>query len=197
MISYIKGDVSFIGQDYIVLENNNIGYKIYVTRKDIENINIHEDRKIYTEFIVKEDGIYLYGFLDNKDLDMFLLLTSVSSVGPKAALSILSTMETVEIKKAIATNDIKTITNAPGIGKKTASRIILDLSDKVDIESIIVNKENNLVVEAKIDSKKYEFALEALVQLGYSKQLASKALSSVDIENMDLSQVIKQALKEI
>lgn len=197
MISYIKGEITNLGHDYIVVENNNIGYKVYMAKRDIESININESHKIYTEFIVKEDGIYLYGFMDNKDLDMFLLLTSVSSVGPKAGLSILSTLDNSQIKKAIATNDIKIITSAPGIGKKTASRIILDLSDKVDIESLILEDDSKTQVNASKKSKNFDFALEALIQLGYSRQQASKALDAIDVENKELSEVIKVALKNI
>lgn len=197
MISYIKGEITNLGHDYIVVENNNIGYKVYMAKRDIESININESHKIYTEFIVKEDGIYLYGFMDNKDLDMFLLLTSVSSVGPKAGLSILSTLDNSQIKKAIATNDIKIITSAPGIGKKTASRIILDLSDKVDIESLILEDDSKTQVNTSKKSKNFDFALEALIQLGYSRQQASKALDAIDVENKELSEVIKVALKNI
>ena len=103
---------------------------------DIKELNINETYKIYTEYIVREDSVNLYGFVSLEEQELFLNLTSVSSVGPKAALSILSTLYVIEVKKAIVTNDTKLLSQAPGVGSKTASRIILELSDKIELDDL-------------------------------------------------------------
>ncbi|NLW52459.1 MAG: Holliday junction branch migration protein RuvA [Tissierellia bacterium] len=195
MFSYIIGEVKHAKEDVVILENNNIGYKILMSRKSIEKLNINDTEKIYTEFVVREDGIYLYGFISKDELKLFLSLTSVSSVGPKVALSILSALEPLELKKALVSNDINTITKAPGVGRKTASRIILELSDKIDMDDLMDLADN--VSDTKTDSNKYRFALEALINLGYNKAMAEKVLKDIDIDNLELSDIIKTALKKI
>jgi len=195
MYSYIIGEVKHINKEMIVLENNGIGYKILMPLMDTQELTINETCKVFTEYIVREDGVSLYGFVTQDELDLFLSLTSVSSVGPKAGLSILSTLYVLEIKKAILSNDINALTKAPGIGRKTASRIILELSDKIDINDL-----DELIEEKTISkniSENYDFALEALINLGYQKSVAEKALSSLDVEGMELSQVVRQALKKM
>lgn len=196
MFSYIIGDVKFLGQDYIVLENNNIGYKILMPTKSISSLTINENHKIYTEFVVREDGVYLYGFLSIDQLEMFLYLNSVSSIGPKASLSILSSLEVYEIKLAILGNDIKKLTQAQGIGAKSASRIILELSDKINPDSII-KEDLDILSNEDLGSKDYDFAIEALLNLGYSKADATRALKGVDLKGLALSDIVKMALKRI
>lgn len=196
MFSYIIGDVKFLGQDYIVLENNNIGYKILMPTKSISSLTINENHKIYTEFVVREDGVYLYGFLSIDQLEMFLHLNSVSSIGPKASLSILSSLEVYEIKLAILGNDIKKLTQAQGIGAKSASRIILELSDKINPDSII-KEDLDILSNEDLGSKDYDFAIEALLNLGYSKADATRALKGVDLKGLALSDIVKMALKRI
>lgn len=198
MFSYIIGEIKLIEKDYVVLENNNIGYKIFMASRNISSFVKNETHKIYTEFIVRDDAVILYGFKDLDELEMFLNLNQVTGIGPKAALALLSTLSVYEIKLAIIGNDIKKITTAPGIGKKSASRIILELTDKVDIEhlsnAINVDNKINLTVENK---ENYDFAIEALVNLGYNKQDAIKVLNSIDINEMELSDIIKSALKRM
>ncbi|MGF0039209.1 Holliday junction branch migration protein RuvA [Peptoniphilaceae bacterium SGI.131] len=196
MFSYIIGDVKFLGQDYIVLENNNIGYKILMPTKSISSLTINENHKIYTEFVVREDGVYLYGFLSIDQLEMFLHLNSVSSIGPKASLSILSSLEVYEIKLAILGNDIKKLTQAQGIGAKSASRIILELSDKINPDSII-KEDLDILSNEDLSSKDYDFAIEALLNLGYSKADATRALKGIDLKGLALSDIVKMALKRI
>ena len=133
MISYIKGDIKAISDNGFIIENNNIGYFINSTLTSLSNIQINNEYKIYTSMQVREDDISLYGFYSQEELEMFLLLISVSSIGPKIALGMLSSISSDEIKIAIVNNDINTLTKAKGIGKKTASRIILELVDKVKI----------------------------------------------------------------
>ncbi len=195
MYSYIIGEVKFIDEETVILESNNIGYKLQMPLSDTSELSINDTRKIYTEFTVRDDGVYLYGFISQDSHKLFLSLTSVSSVGPKAALSILSTLTSYEVKKAITTSDIKLLTNAPGIGKKTASRIILELSDKIVLD--VEEKEVSKTIKKTSQNENYDFALDALVNLGYQRNAAIKALDSLDTNNMSLSQIVKEALKKI
>lgn len=196
MFSYIIGEIKIIKKDFIVLENNNIGYKIYMPSRNISSFIKNETVKIFTEFVVREDSVTLFGFKDIDELEMFLSLIDISGVGPKAGLSILSTLSVYEIKKAILSNDANLISKAQGIGKKTASRIILELTDKIDI-SEIDGEYNNVKDNTIVYDDNYEIALEALINLGYIKSDAVKVLSSIELQGLELSQIIKEALKRI
>lgn len=195
MFSYIIGEVKIIKEEFIVVENNNIGYKIYMPQNSISKLIKNEVHRIFTEFIVREDAVLLYGFLDDDELEMFLSLKQVSGIGPKAALSILSTLTVQEIKLAIVGNDVNKLSTAPGVGKKTASRIILDLTDKIDIDSII-SGDNNIEIDNP-KNENYDIAVDALINLGYTRQDAVSALKEVDFSNLSLSDIIKQALKRM
>ncbi|MCT1795498.1 Holliday junction branch migration protein RuvA [Helcococcus kunzii] len=195
MFSYIIGELKIIKEEFIVIENNNIGYKIYMPQNSISKLIKNEVYKIFTEFIVREDAVLLYGFLDDDELEMFLSLKQVSGIGPKAALSILSTLTVQEIKLAIIGNEVKELSRAPGVGKKTASRIILELTDKIDIDSI-VSPDNDFEVD-NTKNEDYDIAVDALMNLGYTRQDAVNALKEVDFSNLSLSEIIKQALKRI
>lgn len=195
MFSYIIGELKIIKEEFIVLENNNIGYMIYMPQNSISKLIKNEVYKIYTEFIVRDDAVLLYGFLDDDELEMFLSLKQVSGIGPKAALSILSTLTVHEIKLAIIGNEVNVISRAPGVGKKTASRVILELTDKIDIDSI-VSPESGYETQ-NIHNENYDIAVDALMNLGYTRQDAVSALKEVDFSNLSLSEIIKQALKRI
>lgn len=198
MFSYIIGQVKDLKEDYIVLENNNIGYKIYMPAKDISTLIKNEMHTIYTEFIVREDSVTLYGFISIDDLEMFLSLNTVSGIGPKAALAILSSMSVHELQVAIISNDINTITKAPGVGKKTASRLILELTDKIDAEKVLAMNPDAATSESTfVKNEDYDVAIEGLIGLGYSKQDAEQALKGIDLEGMDLSTIVKTALKRL
>ena len=194
MFSYIIGEVKFIREDYIVLENNNIGYKIFMPKRSISKFILNETRKVFTEFVVREDSVTLYGFDGLEDLEMFLSLNNVSGVGPKAANSILSTLSVFELKLAIVNNDYKTITKSPGIGKKGASRIILELTDSIDVESLVDKEEAVQIIE---EDENYKIAVEALINLGYNNMDAKRALKDIDTSVMKISDIIKTALKRI
>lgn len=194
MFSYIIGEVKFIREDYIVLENNNIGYKIFMPKRSISKFILNETRKVFTEFVVREDSVTLYGFDELEDLEMFLSLNNVSGVGPKAANSILSTLSVFELKLAIVNNDYKTITEAPGIGKKGASRIILELTDSIDVETLVDRDKQVQLVE---EDENYKIAVEALINLGYNNMDAKRALKDIDTSVMKISDIIKTALKRI
>ncbi|WP_035290890.1 Holliday junction branch migration protein RuvA [Clostridium sp. KNHs214] len=192
MYEYIKGTYMGINEDYIIIENNGIGYKIYTSGNTITNIpKASEAITIYTIQIVRDDFIGLYGFLTREELSLFNLLLKVNGVGPKAALSLLSISSVANLKKAIVLGDEGLITKAPGVGKKTAQRIILELKDKIDMDGILEAAESK--EDKPIDDKIRREALQALVSLGYSEKEGNKALKSVEGDNVE--ELIKNCLK--
>lgn len=191
MFAYIIGDVKAKKEEYIVLDNGGIGYKIFTSYNTIKNLNTYDNVMIYTEFVVRDDGVYIYGFDTERELDMFKKLTTVSSIGPKVGLSILSTLTVDEIKYAIFKNEIDILTKAPGIGKKTASRIILELKDKIDEDFVVDNKEEIA------ENKDTEFAVDALVNLGYMKNDVINFIKKLDDPDMPIEEIIKQAMKTL
>ncbi|ENK0839220.1 MULTISPECIES: Holliday junction branch migration protein RuvA [Clostridium] len=192
MYEYIKGKYIDMYKDYIVIENNNIGYKIYTSGSTMAKLpSIGENIMLYTEQIVREDFIGIYGFLTKDELSMFKLLLTINGVGAKASLSLLSISNVSTLKYAIKMGDEKTITRAPGIGKKTAQRIILELKDKIEIDIVEDDEE---IINKITDDKKVLEAVAALVTLGYSEKEANKVINQCDKDN-SLEQIIKEALK--
>jgi len=194
MYEYIKGVFKGINKDYIVVENNGLGYKIYTSGNTLANMpKIDEEVKLYLQQIVREDFIGLYGFYSKEERDMFNLLLTINGVGAKASLSLLSISSILNLKYAILTSDEKSLMRAPGIGKKTAQRIILELGDKLkkdDLSGEVKGKldEHNGIMDNSLE------ALEALTSLGYSEKEANNALKAVD-KNSSLEVIIKQCLK--
>jgi len=199
MFAYIKGILKAKQNDYIILETGGIGYKINTSLYTIGSVgSIGDEITVYTYLYVREDALSLYGFLTQEELGIFELLISVSGVGPKAALSILSAIPTSKFGLAIVTNDIKALTQAQGIGTKTAQRIILELKDKIkneQLEQAIFDSGNDEIIfgENSIASE----AVSALMVLGYSRQEAGRAVSKIYEDGMDVEKVIKCALKNI
>lgn len=192
MFSYIKGIIENSGKDFIIVDNNGIGYKIYVPSSTLSKINVKNDQvKIYTYYHVREDIAALYGFLTKEELDMFELLISVSGIGPKAGLAVLSVLSPSQISLSIISGDIKTLTTVPGIGSKTAHRLLLELKDKINTEDVI---ESGAGVQPDGDDTAKE-AVSALMALGYSAVEAGSAVRKVDMEGSDTEKVIKDALK--
>ena len=193
MYRYIKGTIEEIGDSYVVIENNDIGYLINTSRNTINFIkNNSIECKIYTHLNVREDDISLYGFVTKEELDMFHLLLYVSKIGPKVALGVLSAMIPANIKLAIVTNDVNALTKAPGIGKKTANRIILELKDKIDDNIDIAG--TNVQNEIQSDSDE---VIAALNTLGYSRNEVSDALSKINTDGLNTQAIIKAALKQL
>ncbi len=202
MIAYLKGTLEEIGNDYIVVDVNNIGYQVKVSLRVIEGLpGLGSDIKIHTYTYVREDVIALYGFLTKDDLQMFLLLLGVNGVGPKGALGILSVFSAQELRLAIISQDSKTIAKAPGIGAKTAQRMLIDLKDKVSVEETFekMGAETAIASTAKIEnSSARSDAIEALTALGYSASESLKAVNAVEItENMSSDAILKMALKQM
>ena len=194
MISYIKGDVRAISDEGFILEANNIGYFINSSLTTLTNIKINNEYKIYTSMQVREDDISLFGFESEEELEMFLLLISVSSIGPKIAIGMLSSISSDEIKLAIVNNDIDKLTKAKGIGKKTASRIILELVDKV--KKMAIPEAPSTKTEDSFDNE-YEVARQALKNLGYVDNEIARVLRELRAENLSLEALIKESLKRL
>ena len=191
MYEYIKGIYEGLYKDYVVVENNGIGYKIYTCGSTMTMLPaVGKEVLLYIEQIVREDFLGLYGFLTREELQMFKMLQTVSGVGAKASLSLLSISTVHNLKHALATCDEKTLERAPGIGKKMAARIILELKDKVKVEAKGIEENENINESYNAE------ALEALTALGYSKNEAEKALSKVDSHD-SLEDLIKNSLKQL
>jgi holliday junction DNA helicase RuvA len=190
MIAYVKGIVEEHGDDFVVLDNNGIGYFISMPINEIEKVKkIGGMVKIFTYHYVREDQVGLFGFLDNEGLNMFKMLINVSGVGPKAALSMLSSVSPSSMILAIISGDEKTLCKAQGVGKKLAQRIILELKDKFKNHDFMGQSS-----EGTIETNDEMEAVGALLALGYTRQEAVSALNRVD-RNNSLEEVIKQALK--
>lgn len=198
MIAYVKGVLAVVGQDSIIIDKGGIGININVPVSIISTLpSIGSEVKVFTYTYVREDAIALYGFMTMDDLDVFKLLINVNGVGTKTALGILSAITPNELRLAVISADYKTITKAPGIGKKSAERIVLELRDKV---KMVIEDDSYIAVDigdvAKSDS--VNIALEALVSLGFSYGEAAKAVKQVDnYEEMDDESLIKAALKHL
>lgn len=198
MIAYVKGVLAVVGQDSIIIDKGGIGININVPVSIISTLpSIGSEVKVFTYTYVREDAIALYGFMTMDDLDVFKLLINVNGVGTKTALGILSAITPNELRLAVISADYKTITKAPGIGKKSAERIVLELRDKV---KMVIEDDAYIAVDsgdvAKSDS--VNIALEALVSLGFSYGEAAKAVKQVDdYEEMDDESLIKAALKHL
>jgi len=209
MYAYFKGELIEKYEDSIVIETGNIGYNIAMCSNDISALSpIGSNVKIFTYTLVKEDALSLFGFIDKDELDLFKMLITVSGVGPKSALSILSALGVNGVVRAIAMGEHKLIAKAQGVGSKTAERVIIDLKDKVnsymtlsmiDGESdISVNKSGTEVSNDKCISTSARDAISALVVLGYSEKEAQSAVLSVKSENekdlQDTDYLLKNAL---
>ncbi len=201
MIGYLKGELAEIKDNYVVLEVGNIGYEVYLPSKSIMELPSRGTAvKLYTYLHVREDAINLFGFLTKDDLDMFKLLITVNGIGPKGALGILSAISADEIRFAVLAEDTKTIAKAPGIGAKTAGKLVLELKDKFKLETAFEQKLINQAEKregAGIFGKKEE-AVQALTVLGYSGSEALKIVNQVDItETMTSEEILKLCLKKM
>ena len=204
MIAYIKGEVAWIEEERIILESGNIGYNIMMPASSFDTQDlVGKEVKIYTHLNVREDAMQLYGFLNLDELKTFRLLLGVNGIGPKAALGILSGLTTDELRFAVLSDDVKTISKAPGIGKKTAQKLILELKDKIDLEEVFETKQEHArETEGKMESKEENAAkkdaVDALTALGYSSTEALRAVRQTGVtQDMDVETILKLALKNM
>ncbi len=194
MISYVSGIVEYVDTEKVVVDNNGIGIAVFMANDDLSVIGEGEEIKIHTYFNVKEDAMQLYGFLNKESLELFKLLLTVSKVGPKGALSILSTCPAEMLKMAIVSSDSKTIATANGIGAKTAERVVLELKDKIEIEGV----EDFVADSSSVDSALTNDVVDALVELGYSKSESLSTVKRIELsEDMSEEDILKKALIEL
>lgn len=199
MISYVKGPLVDIFEDTVVIEAGNIGLEIHVPLSVLDRLpGIGMEAVLYTYFQVREDGMCLYGFLNRQDLQMFRQLISVSGIGPKGALGVLSALSPDDLRVAIISGDAKAISKAPGIGVKTAQRVILDLKDKIDMAAVLpaqyAAEEGTALTAGGVAGE----AAGALIALGYSTAEANRAVRQVEVnDGMTVEDVLKASLKHL
>ena len=202
MIQFIRGELVSLEEDRILVDVGGVGYGIFMSGNAMGKLPpVGREVKIHTYLSVKEDSMQLFGFLTRDALRVFKLLIGVNGIGPKGGLAILSVLTPDDLRFAVMSNDVKAISSAPGIGKKTAEKIILELKDKLSIEDAL---EHAVTKETVISDSNVHYhevmseAVQALVALGYGNTEALKAVKQVDIsENMGANEVLKQALKHM
>lgn len=201
MIAFVRGEIENISEDHAVIDVGGIGYNVRISPGTAGRLpGIGKAVKLYTYTCVREDAFWLYGFLSRDELELFKLLITVNGIGPKGGLAILSVLSADDLRFAIISGDAKAIARAPGIGAKTAGRVILDLKDKISIEDTSVQKEMNAYRDdLETDGKNARSeAVEALTALGYSPAEALKAVKkAVPGEDMDVETILKLALKNM
>lgn len=202
MIAYVKGSIEDIAEDNVVVDVGGIGYNVKISADTAARLpRIGEQVKLYTYTNVKEDAFQLYGFLTRNDLEIFKKCITVSGIGPKGGLAILSVLDADSLRYAIMSGDVKAISKAPGIGAKTAGRLVLELKDKIKIDDAMIDREIENMAAGSLgiaDSPQKKEAVEALVSLGYGHAEAVKAVNAIEgIETMDSGAVLKAALKKM
>lgn len=194
MFAYIKGSLEMKSNGYIVIDINGLGYKIFMSQNNIDSIGeLHDTIKVFTYVRVREDDISIYGFKTQEQLKMFELLISVSGVGAKSALVMLSCIEPSDFAIAVISNDVKVLTKVPGIGNKSAQRIILELKDKLKEEQL-EEKLKDSSKRLKDNSENINEAISGLMVLGYSKKDIEKAFEHLDINSLSIEDLIKKGL---
>lgn len=202
MIAYVNGIIDDITDENTVIDVGGVGYNVKISADTAARLpGIGEPVKLYTYTNVKEDAFQLFGFLSRNDLEIFKKCITVNGIGPKGALAILSVLDADSLRFAIMSGDVKAISKAPGIGAKTAERLILELKDKIKIDDTMISREidsYDASGEAAADSAQKKEAVAALVALGYGQAESVKAVNAIEgIENMDSGAVLKAALKKL
>ncbi len=201
MIAYVKGIIEDITEDNAVIDVNGIGYNVKISADTASRLpGIGEAVKLYTYTCVREDAFQLFGFLTRSDLEIFKKLITVNGIGPKGGLAILSVMDADDLRFAIMSGDAKAISKAPGIGAKTAQRVILDLKDRISIDDEMISREiaQGSAASLRADTPQKQEAIAALVSLGYGQAESTKAVNAIeDIETLDSGAVLKAALKKL
>lgn len=202
MIAYVNGIVEDIAEDNVVLDVGGIGYNVRISADTAAKLpGIGEQIRLYTYTCVREDAFLLYGFLSRNDLEIFKKCITVSGIGPKGALAILSVMDADSLRFAILSEDTKAISKAPGIGARTAQRLVLELKDKLKYDDVMIEREIAITAgetASFTDSAQKKEAIEALVSLGYGQADSIKAVNAIEgIETMDSGAILKAALKKL
>ena len=201
MIAFVKGQLEDISEENAVIDVGNMGVNVKISARAASLLpGMGKTVKLFTYTLVRKDTFNLYGFLTRDDLDIFKKLITVNGIGPKGGLAILSVLSADELRFAVLSGDSAAIARAPGVGKKTAERVILDLKDKISLEDTLVHKEMQTSKDeaASVDGRARTEAVEALTALGYSSSEALRAVKSVpEGESMDVETLLKQALKNL
>ncbi len=199
MFYYLKGELAHRENGLCVIDCSGVGYKLTVSQitSDALIIKAGKEVKLFTHLAVREDGVELFGFGSSEERECFNQLTSVSGVGPKVAMSILSTMTPEKLALAVSTEDIKAIAKAPGIGSKTAARIVLELKDKVSRELLSAGSKDSRSAAPLPKNSSFSEAAEALAVLGYDKNTVLDSLRGVDPTLSEVGDIIKAALKRL
>ena len=195
MLAYIKGTLESKMKGYVVIDVGGLGYKVYMSDVSIDKLGKLGDKvKVHTYYQVREDDISIFGFNTSEELIMFELMISVSGIGARTALAMLAVIEPSKFALAVISEDVTTLTQIPGIGPKSAKRIILELKDKVKKDEQIAQAQNIEIQKAVMDDNKVTEAISALQVLGYNKKDIEKALSTVDKKDMSVEDIIKKGL---
>ena len=201
MFSYIRGELAEVNIDHIVIDVNGIGYMIYISGQAMNELPVIGDVvKVHTYLYLREDIVMLYGFLEKDEMEMFKQLISVSGIGPKGAIGILSALSVDDLRFAVLSGDAKAIAKAPGIGAKTASRVVLELKDKISLEDAFEQKLEHGQKHAAqpMEHSVKNDAVMALTALGYSSSESLKGVSKVEItEEMEVEDILRAALKHM
>lgn len=199
MISYIKGIIEDMSPGMVVVDNHGIGYQMMVPMRGESFPKIGQEIKIYTHMHVREDDVSLFGFLSKEEKEAFELLIGVNGIGPKVGLSVLSTLSVYELKMAVISEDVKTISKPPGLGPKGAKKLILELKDKLSFEELEEDGVGAEIFDTSADSSdSVMITIEGLVSLGYSKSEAAIAVNKVeDAKDLTPEELLKKALKNI
>lgn len=199
MISYIKGILEDMSPGMVVVDNHGIGYQMMVPVRGESFPKIGQEIKIYTHMHVREDDVSLFGFLSKEEKEAFELLIGVNGIGPKVGLSVLSTLSVYELKMAVISEDVKTISKTPGLGPKGAKKLILELKDKLSFEELEEDGVGAEIFDTSADSSdSVMITIEGLVSLGYSKSEAAIAVNKVeDAKDLTPEELLKKALKNI
>lgn len=201
MISYIRGELTAVEKEKVIVDVGGIGYGIFMPEASVGLLpQMGNEVKLHTYLNVREDAMQLFGFLTRDDLEVFKLLIGVSGIGPKGGLSILSRLTADDLRFAVMSGDARAISAAPGIGKKTAEKVIIELKDKLDIEEMLHRSGEDGQTVVSADSATNEIqseAVQALVALGYGSTESIKAVKKVNLEDATVEEVLKQALKNL
>ena len=197
MYAYIEGKIDEICEASIILDHNGMGYEIFMPQSDLNLLSVNQNMRVHTQFQVSENAVTLYGFMEKEEKDLFRKLTSVNGVGPKAAIAILGSLSVKELRFAILDEDVKSLSLAPGVGAKTAKRIILDLKDKIEYNPV---SEEDATLLAQRDSfpQVKQDAMAALMALGYTSQEVASVFSELSVqEDSSVEELIRDALKRM
>nr|WP_288753227.1 Holliday junction branch migration protein RuvA [uncultured Anaerostipes sp.] len=199
MISYIKGILEDMSPGMVVVDNHGIGYQMMVPMRGESFPKIGQEIKIYTHMHVREDDVSLFGFLSKEEKEAFELLIGVNGIGPKVGLSVLSTLSVYELKMAVISEDVKTISKTPGLGPKGAKKLILELKDKLSFEELEEDGVGAEIFDTSAGSSdSVMITIEGLVSLGYSKSEAAIAVNKIeDAKDLTPEELLKKALKNI